>query len=158
VTRSLPSRHRWQQTQFVAILQEIRGGGINGLIAQDCHHAAAEALIRALTGDNAGHAVAYATEAGLFQGAGYSAAICGPGSIDQAHQPDEYISIDQFEQVATTGVQSSAVRTEVSDRQPEAGLERLGSIQRSLDLRQEVVCIGHGIGRGQWETNSSRKA
>ncbi len=59
---------------------------------------AAEALIRALTGDNAGHAVAYATEAGLFQGAGYSAAICGPGSIDQAHQPDEYISIDQFEQ------------------------------------------------------------
>ena len=42
--------------------------------------------------------MAYATEAGLFQGAGYSAAICGPGSIDQAHQPDEYISIDQFEQ------------------------------------------------------------
>ncbi len=58
---------------------------------------AAEALIRALTGDNAGHVVSYGTEAGHFQAAGYSAVVCGPGDIAQAHQPDEYIEIAQFE-------------------------------------------------------------
>ncbi|MEX5729705.1 acetylornithine deacetylase [Rhodovulum iodosum] len=57
---------------------------------------AAEALTRRLTGDNATHAVAYATEAGQFQGGGYSTVICGPGDIAQAHQPDEYITLDQF--------------------------------------------------------------
>ncbi|WP_210878311.1 acetylornithine deacetylase [Roseovarius autotrophicus] len=58
---------------------------------------AAEALIRQITGDNAGHVVSYGTEAGQFQEAGYSAAICGPGDIAQAHQPDEYITVAQFE-------------------------------------------------------------
>ncbi|HKY93815.1 MAG TPA: acetylornithine deacetylase [Kiloniellales bacterium] len=57
----------------------------------------AEALVRHLTGSNATGAVSYATEGGLFQHAGYSTVICGPGSIDQAHQPDEFISIEQFE-------------------------------------------------------------
>ncbi len=58
----------------------------------------AEALVRALTGDNATHVVSYGTEAGQFQERGYSAVVCGPGSIDQAHQPDEFISVDQFNQ------------------------------------------------------------
>ncbi|MEO1312758.1 MAG: acetylornithine deacetylase [Pseudomonadota bacterium] len=57
---------------------------------------AAEALARALTGDNGQHVVAYATEAGQFQDAGYSAAICGPGSIEQAHQPNEFIKISEL--------------------------------------------------------------
>ena len=56
----------------------------------------AEALVRAITGDNATHVVSYGTEAGQFQEAGYSAVICGPGDIAQAHQPDEYIEIAQF--------------------------------------------------------------
>ena len=56
----------------------------------------AETLVRALTGDNASHVVSYGTEAGQFQEAGYSAVICGPGDIAQAHQPNEYISIAQF--------------------------------------------------------------
>jgi len=42
-------------------------------------------------------AVAYATEAGRFQLAGVPAVVCGPGSIDQAHQPDEYIEISQLQ-------------------------------------------------------------
>jgi acetylornithine deacetylase len=42
--------------------------------------------------------VPYGAEAGQFQEAGLSVVVCGPGSIDQAHQPNEYISIDQFEQ------------------------------------------------------------
>ena len=38
----------------------------------------------------------YATEAGQFQFGGLPAVICGPGSIDQAHQPDEYVEIAQL--------------------------------------------------------------
>lgn len=59
---------------------------------------AAEALARALTGDNNLRAVAYATEGGIFQNGGLSTVICGPGSILQAHQPDEFVEIDQMAQ------------------------------------------------------------
>ena len=58
----------------------------------------AEALVRRLTGDNATHVVSYATEAGQFQEAGYSAVVCGPGDIAQAHQPNEFITVAQFRQ------------------------------------------------------------
>ena len=57
----------------------------------------AEGLVRAITGDNASHVVSYGTEAGQFQEAGYSAVVCGPGDIAQAHQPNEYIEVAQFE-------------------------------------------------------------
>ncbi len=57
----------------------------------------AEALARQLTGDNATHVVSYATEAGQFQTESFSSVICGPGSIDQAHQADEFISVEQFQ-------------------------------------------------------------
>lgn len=57
----------------------------------------AEMLVRSLTGDNGRHVVSYGTEAGQFQEAGYSAVICGPGDIAQAHQPDEFITVAQFE-------------------------------------------------------------
>lgn len=56
----------------------------------------AETLVRQITGDNASHKVSYGTEAGQFQDAGYSAVICGPGDIAQAHQPNEYIEVSQF--------------------------------------------------------------
>lgn len=59
---------------------------------------AAEALARSLTGANGSGVVSFGTEAGQFQDGGYSAVVCGPGNIDQAHQPDEYISVDQFQQ------------------------------------------------------------
>jgi len=55
-------------------------------------------LARALTGDNSPRGVAYAAEAGQFQQAGFDAVICGPGSILQAHQPDEFVEIDQLAQ------------------------------------------------------------
>jgi acetylornithine deacetylase len=57
---------------------------------------AAERLVRQLTGDNASHMVSFGTEAGHFQNRGYSAVICGPGDIAQAHQANEYISVAQF--------------------------------------------------------------
>ena len=40
--------------------------------------------------------VAFGTEAGLFQRAGMSTVVCGPGSIGQAHQADEYVSLEQL--------------------------------------------------------------
>jgi acetylornithine deacetylase len=55
----------------------------------------AEALARRLTGANESGTVAFGTEAGHFQSAGIPTVVCGPGSIDQAHQPDEFISLDQ---------------------------------------------------------------
>jgi acetylornithine deacetylase len=62
---------------------------------------AAEAFARRLAGDNGpSRVVSYAAEAGQFQGAGFSTVICGPGSIEQAHQPDEYIEISQMERGA----------------------------------------------------------
>ena len=57
----------------------------------------AEALVRAITGDNATHVVSYGTEAGFFQTKGYSAVVCGPGDIAQAHQPNEFITVAQFD-------------------------------------------------------------
>ncbi len=57
---------------------------------------AAEALARALTGENATGVVSYGTEAGQFQDAGYSAIVWGPGDIAQAHQPDEYLELSEF--------------------------------------------------------------
>jgi len=57
---------------------------------------AAEELCRTLTGDNSTNAASYAAEAGQFQGAGLSTVICGPGSISQAHQPNEFIAVEQL--------------------------------------------------------------
>lgn len=56
----------------------------------------AETFVRQITGDNASHKVSYGTEAGQFQQAGYSAVVCGPGDIAQAHQPNEFIEVAQF--------------------------------------------------------------
>jgi acetylornithine deacetylase len=62
---------------------------------------AAEAFARRLTGDNGpSRVVAFAAEAGQFQQAGFSTVICGPGSIDQAHQPNEFVEIAQMQRGA----------------------------------------------------------
>ena len=54
---------------------------------------AAEALARLLTAaDEDSGAVAFCTEGGQFQQAGFSTVVCGPGSVVQAHQPDEHVS------------------------------------------------------------------
>jgi acetylornithine deacetylase len=52
----------------------------------------AEALARQLTGTNTTTTVSFASEAGLYQRAGIPAIVCGPGSIDVAHKPDEFIT------------------------------------------------------------------
>jgi acetylornithine deacetylase len=57
---------------------------------------AAEALVRRLTGANETIGLAFGTEAGQFQEIGIDAIVCGPGSIEQAHQPDEFIELSQI--------------------------------------------------------------
>lgn len=53
-------------------------------------------LICNLTGDNSKDVVSFGTEAGLFQKFGISTVVCGPGSIEQAHTVDEYVTFDQL--------------------------------------------------------------
>ena len=60
-------------------------------------HRYALELARAITGERDTHVAAFATEAGQFQESGLPTVVCGPGSIDQAHQPDEFISLEQLE-------------------------------------------------------------
>jgi acetylornithine deacetylase len=59
-------------------------------------HSPAAELVRHLTGANESIGLAFATEAGQFQEIGIDAVVCGPGSIAQAHQPDEFIELSQF--------------------------------------------------------------
>jgi acetylornithine deacetylase len=74
---------RWVRRSYTPSLAPTRAGE-------------AEILARALTGDNETHVASYAAEAGLFQQAEFPVVLCGPGSIDQAHQPDEWIAEDQI--------------------------------------------------------------
>jgi acetylornithine deacetylase len=58
---------------------------------------AAERLVRALTGDTSpAGTVPFGTDGGHFQAAGWSTVVCGPGDIAQAHQPDEWVTLDQL--------------------------------------------------------------
>jgi acetylornithine deacetylase len=50
---------------------------------------------------NGASAVSYCTEAGLFQESGIPSIICGPGSIDDAHKPDEFIAISEMQKCET---------------------------------------------------------
>lgn len=57
---------------------------------------AAEVLAKRLARSNEVRTASYATEAGQFQSHGISTVVCGPGSIRQAHQPDEFIELSQI--------------------------------------------------------------
>jgi acetylornithine deacetylase len=46
--------------------------------------------------DRIGENVSFGTEAGLFNDIGINCLVCGPGSIDQAHKPDEYVKREQM--------------------------------------------------------------
>jgi len=70
-------------------------GAVDGL--EKDPSSAAVALGRALLGDQPTAVVSFGTEAGIYQAAGIPAIVCGPGSIEMAHRPDEYIEISQLE-------------------------------------------------------------
>lgn len=64
-------------------------------LATDAHSEAAE-LIAAFSGCRAFGTVAFGTEGGLFDAAGIPTVVCGPGSMDQGHKPDEFVSLEQL--------------------------------------------------------------
>ena len=55
-------------------------------------------LAQRLSGQNRTTEVAFGTEAGIFKQSGIPTVVCGPGHIAQAHQPDEFVSLDQLAQ------------------------------------------------------------
>ena len=71
-------------------------GEVEGLEPADLNEA--KDILMELTGANQADVVPFGTEAGIFQSYGMSAVVCGPGSIDQAHKPDEYVTLDQLQQ------------------------------------------------------------
>lgn len=79
-----------------ATVETTSRGEIDGLYGDDDGEAAR--LLLEVTDSDTTEAVSYCTEAGLFDAAGISAVVCGPGSIEQAHKPDEYIELSQLEQ------------------------------------------------------------
>jgi acetylornithine deacetylase len=58
-------------------------------------------MAQALSGANSVGKVSFCAEAGLFQEAAIPTVICGPGSIDVAHKPNEYIALDQIRHCET---------------------------------------------------------
>lgn len=64
-------------------------------LATDAHSEAAE-LIAAFSGSREFGTVAFGTEGGLFDAAGIPTVVCGPGSMDQGHKPDEFVSLEQL--------------------------------------------------------------
>ena len=57
----------------------------------------AKDLVMRITGANTASLVPFGTEAGLFQALGMDVVVCGPGSIEQAHKADEFVSVDQLD-------------------------------------------------------------
>ena len=53
-------------------------------------------LLAMLSGSDAFGTVAFGTEGGLFGQAGIPTVVCGPGSMDQGHKPDEFVTLDQL--------------------------------------------------------------
>ena len=70
-------------------------GEVPGLEPMEANEA--RDLVARLTGANGTDLVAFGTEAGLFQGLGTDVVVCGPGSIEQAHMADEFVTISQMQ-------------------------------------------------------------
>ncbi|WP_375455746.1 acetylornithine deacetylase [uncultured Methylobacterium sp.] len=77
-------------------IETIEEVAIPGLLPEP--GSAAERLALRLASRNRTVSMPYATEAGRFQQAGIPTIVCGPGSIDQAHQADEFITLDALGQ------------------------------------------------------------
>ena len=89
---ALPRLRRFVPHPTIETKMEV---DVPGLAAEPDSPAATLAL--ALSQSNRTIAVSYATEAGHFQRAGLPTIVCGPGSIEQAHVADEYLSVSDLE-------------------------------------------------------------
>ncbi|MCH9844378.1 MAG: acetylornithine deacetylase [Alphaproteobacteria bacterium] len=108
ITNDDPNRYieRLQQFADEVLLPEMRAIAPESDIVTHQNHAlpnfnyqpdsAAEHLVRRLSGDNSVSFASYMAETGLFQKAGFPSIIYGPGDIAQAHQPNEWVHLDQL--------------------------------------------------------------
>jgi len=78
-----------------ADIRTVQRASVRALVPED--GSPAETLVLALAGSNQTFAASYATEAGMFQGGGVPTVICGPGSIREAHKPNEFIELTQID-------------------------------------------------------------
>ncbi|MEM9843712.1 MAG: peptidase dimerization domain-containing protein, partial [Pseudomonadota bacterium] len=94
---------RFCETELLPVMQQVHPaarirtdaiGEIAGLMPTPDNEA--RDIVMALTGANITDTVAFGTEAGLFQEFGLSAVVCGPGSIEQAHKADEFVTLEQL--------------------------------------------------------------
>lgn len=88
----LPEMHAIDPATGIETVTETAVAGL-----REDRESEAESFVRRITGDNDTHYVSYGTEAGQFQQAGMAAVVCGPGSIAQAHQPNEFIEAAQVD-------------------------------------------------------------
>jgi acetylornithine deacetylase len=88
---ALPRLRRFTPEPTITTVLDV---DVPGLAAEPGSSAATRAL--ALTRSNRTIAVSYATEAGHFQRADLPTIVCGPGSIEQAHKTDEFLSLEQL--------------------------------------------------------------
>ncbi len=54
-------------------------------------------LVKQITGSNSTGKVSYGTEGGIYEEAGIPSIVCGPGAIQQAHKPDEWVAVSQLD-------------------------------------------------------------
>ena len=95
--KTYAEQHVLPRMRAVSDRSEIRFSELSAYpgLATDAHSEAAE-LIAAFCGSRAFGTVAFGTEGGLFDAAGIPTVVCGPGSMDQGHKPDEFVSLDQL--------------------------------------------------------------
>jgi acetylornithine deacetylase len=91
------------KTALPRLTRHVKGPTIETIVEVDVPGlaaepgSAAETLALKLTRSNRTRAVSFATEAGQFQAAALPTIVCGPGSIEQAHKPDEFLALDQID-------------------------------------------------------------
>jgi len=95
--KTYAEHHVLPRMRAVSEQSEIRFSELSAYpgLATEAHSEAAE-LIAGFSGSRAFGTVAFGTEGGLFDAAGIPTVVCGPGSMDQGHKPDEFVSLEQL--------------------------------------------------------------
>ena len=75
----------------INIITEVSAPPLDEILSEK-----AASFVSKVTGKNSKSAVSFGTDAGYFSDAGYSAVVCGPGSITRAHAPDEFITLQEL--------------------------------------------------------------
>ena len=92
-SKLLPKMKEISDKADINIITQAPVGGLD-----DRNAAKASAFIADITGLNSEGVVSFGTDAGYFSDKGYSTVVFGPGSINRAHKPDEYVEVSELKQ------------------------------------------------------------